>query len=121
MRARSGSTHSASERQARQLSAQADTQRVHSQTEDPASPRTSGGHEAGWQMVSDQSIFAATASRLAPEGHPFAADMPPPEDRSPLQSARLLPAASRLALLLLRAFLCQCTQRPRNAAPCWSG
>ena len=46
-------------------------------------------------MVSDQSIFATTASRLAPEGHPFAAGMPPPESRSPMQSAPLAPVSTR--------------------------
>ena len=41
-------------------------------------------------MVSDQSIFGTSASRLAHEGHPFAGDLPPAEQRSPTQSGARL-------------------------------
>ena len=58
------------------------------QTEDPATPQASG--DAGWQMVSDQSIFATTASRLAADQHPFASGLPPSEQRTPTHCELLL-------------------------------
>lgn len=62
------------------------------QTEEPATPQASG--DAGWQMVSDQSIFAMTASRLAADQHPFASGLPPAEQRTPTHRER--PLAWRL-------------------------